>query len=112
MGDNEQVQLSLDRLEYYTSCRGVFQGGGYRAAALADAFTKRAETDTFKKLTHDEIVVRDKANLHIFWFKDEPLEETENLPPATELAAEIAESLKAALEEFRGVVEVPAETPE
>ena len=55
------------------------------------------------------IVARDKANLDIFCLKDEALEDTENLPPP-ELAAEIVESLKAALEEFREVEEALATT--
>ena len=66
---------------------------------------RRKETDRFKKFTYDEIVARDKANLDIFWLKDESLEDTENLPPPAELAAEIIESLETALEEFRGVEE-------
>ena len=66
---------------------------------------RRKETDRFKKFTYDEIVARDKANLDIFWLKDESLEDTENLPPPAELAAEIVASLESALEEFRGVEE-------
>lgn len=66
---------------------------------------KRKETDRFKKFTYDEIVAQDKANLDIFWLKDESLEDTENLPPPTDLAAEIVESLEAALAEFRTVEE-------
>lgn len=31
----------------------------------------------FKKLTYDEIVARDKANLDIFWLKGETLEDTD-----------------------------------
>jgi type I restriction enzyme M protein len=50
-------------------------------------------------------VARDKANLDFFWLKDESLEDTENLPPPAELAAEIVESLEAALEEFHAVEE-------
>lgn len=50
--------------------------------------------------SYDEIVARENFSL-----KDESLEDTENLPPPSELAAEIVESLEAALEEFRGVEE-------
>lgn len=70
---------------------------------------KRKETDRFKQFTYDEIVARDKANLDIFWLKDESLEDTENLPPPAELAAEIVASLEVALEEFRGVEEALVE---
>ncbi len=35
---------------------------------------------------------RDKANLDIFWLKDESLEDTDNLPAPEVLAVEIAEN--------------------
>ena len=63
----------------------------------------RKETERFRKFTYDEIVARDKANLDIFWLKDDSLEDSDNLPPPAELAAEIVEYLEAALEEFRQV---------
>ena len=62
-------------------------------------------TATFKKFTYAEIVARDKANLDILWLKDDSLEDTENLPAPALLAAEIVESLEAALAEFRAVEE-------
>ena len=73
---------------------------------------RRKESDRFKKFTYDEIVARDKANLDIFWLKDESLEDTENLPPPGILAAEIVESLKVALEEFSAVEESLNDEPE
>ena len=69
---------------------------------------RRDATATFKKFTYAEIVARDKANLDILWLKDDSLEDSENLPPPAELAAEIVESLEAALEEFRAVEEALA----
>ena len=63
---------------------------------------------TFKKFTYAEIVARDKANLDILWLKDDSLEDSENLPAPALLAAEIVESLEAALEEFRAVEEALA----
>ncbi len=48
---------------------------------------------------------RDKANLDIFWLKDESLEDTENLPAPEILAAEIAENLESALEQFNSIRE-------
>ena len=62
-------------------------------------------TATFRKFTYGEIVARDKANLDILWLKDDSLEDTENLPAPALLAAEIVESLEAALAEFRAVEE-------
>ena len=66
---------------------------------------RRRETERFKKFSYADIVARDKANLDIFWLKDDSLEDSENLPPPAELAADIVESLEAALEEFRAVEE-------
>jgi type I restriction enzyme M protein len=73
---------------------------------------QRKETDRFKKFTYAEIVARDKANLDILWLKDDSLEDSENLPAPALLAAEIVESLEAALEEFRAVEEALVVTDE
>jgi type I restriction enzyme M protein len=52
---------------------------------------------------YEELVGRDKANLDIFWIKDESLEESENLPTPDVLAQDIVEDLEAALEQFREI---------
>ncbi|WP_345786253.1 class I SAM-dependent DNA methyltransferase [Coraliomargarita algicola] len=67
--------------------------------------TSTVETERFKKFTYEEVIARDKANLDIFWLKDDTLEDSENLPAPAILAAEIVESLQTALEEFQGVEE-------
>ena len=54
---------------------------------------------------YDELVSRDKANLDIFWLRDESLEDSANLPDPDVLAREIMEELKVALEQFSGIVE-------
>jgi type I restriction enzyme M protein len=64
------------------------------------------ETGRWRAFTYDELIARDKANLDIFWLKDESLEDTENLPPPDVLAQEIVEQLEAALVEFRTVEEI------
>jgi type I restriction enzyme M protein len=48
---------------------------------------------------------RNKANLNIFWLKDESTEDTENLPPPDTIAREIAENLQNALEQFNSIPE-------
>lgn len=63
----------------------------------------REESERFKRFTYDEIGARDKANLDIFWLRDDSLEDADNLPPPDIIAAEIVDNLQAALEEFRGV---------
>ncbi len=63
----------------------------------------RKESERFKSFTYDELTKRDKANLDIFWLKDESLEESANLPAPEIIAAEIVEDLEAALEQFREI---------
>jgi type I restriction enzyme M protein len=43
---------------------------------------------------------RDKANLDIFWLKDDSLGDSSDLPDPAILAAEIIEDLQAALDQF------------
>ncbi len=52
---------------------------------------------------YDELIGRDKVSLDIFWLKDESLEDSENLPAPDLIAAEIAEDLRAALEQFEEI---------
>jgi type I restriction enzyme M protein len=54
---------------------------------------------------YEELVSRDKANLDIFWLKDDSLEASENLPEPEVLAREIVEDLEAALGQFREIAE-------
>lgn len=54
---------------------------------------------------YEELVGRDKANLDIFWLKDDSLEASENLPEPEVLAREIVEDLEAALGQFREIAE-------
>ena len=48
---------------------------------------------------------RDQVNLDIFWLRDESLEDFANLPNPDVLAAEIAEDLRAALEQFESIAD-------
>jgi type I restriction enzyme M protein len=64
---------------------------------------ERQETERFRKFTYDELIKRDKANLDIFWLRDDSLESAENLPPPAILAKGIVEDLEAALEQFRSI---------
>jgi type I restriction enzyme M protein len=66
---------------------------------------ERTENERFKSFTYDELTKRDKANLDIFWLKDESLEDSANLPEPGVLALEITEDLEAALEQFAAMAE-------
>lgn len=60
----------------------------------------RKESERFRPYKYEELLKRDKVSLDIFWLKDDSLEDSDNLPPADILAAEIAADLEAALEQF------------
>jgi type I restriction enzyme M protein len=66
---------------------------------------ERKENERFKAYTYNELMQRDKANLDIFWLKDESLEDTDNLPAPEVLAAEIAENPQSELEQFNSILE-------
>ena len=66
------------------------------------------EISRWKAFSYDELIARDKANLDIFWLKDESLEDTENLSAPEILAQDIVEQLQAALDEFRTVEDILA----
>lgn len=61
---------------------------------------ERKPNQRFRPFEYDELLKRDKANLDIFWLKDESLEDSANLPSPDVIAAEIAEDLQAALDQF------------
>ncbi|MEW5947401.1 MAG: N-6 DNA methylase, partial [bacterium] len=66
---------------------------------------KRKETERFKPFKYEDLIKRDKVSLDIFWLKDESLEDSDNLPAPDIIAAEIAEDLEAALEQFNSITE-------
>ena len=66
---------------------------------------ERRESERFKAFDYKDLIQRDKANLDIFWLKDESLEDTENLPAPEVLATEIAENLESALEQFNSIID-------
>ena len=53
---------------------------------------------------YDELVARDKVSLDVFWLRDESLEDSANLPDPDVLAEEIAEDLRAALEQIEEIL--------
>ena len=65
----------------------------------------RKESDRFKSFTYNDLIKRDKANLDIFWLKDDSLEDSANLPDPDVLAQEIVADLEAALEQFATIAD-------
>ena len=66
---------------------------------------ERKVTERFKVFTYDELLERDKVNLHILCVKDKGLEAMENLPEPDVIASEIVENLAFALDQFRELKE-------
>ena len=68
-----------------------------------EARHERQETERFKRFNYEELVKLDKVNLDIFWLRDESMEDTANLPPPDQIAEEIVEDLRAALEQLEEI---------
>ena len=64
---------------------------------------QRQEAERFRRFSYDDLVKRDKANLDIFWLRDESMEDTASLPPPDIIAEEILEDLRAALEQLEEI---------
>src|SRR5271157_4887132 len=61
---------------------------------------QRTETERFRCFSYEDLIKRDKANLDIFWLRDDSLGDSSDLPDPAVLAAEIVEDLQAALDQF------------
>ena len=66
----------------------------------AGDFAKRVESERFRAFGAEEILARNKANLDIFWLKDESLDAVESLPTPSQIATLIKEDLECAIREF------------
>jgi type I restriction enzyme M protein len=66
-------------------------------------WSEQGATGRWRSYAYEELVQRDKCSLDIFWLKDESLEDSENLPDPDVIAGEIAEDLRAALEQFEAI---------
>jgi type I restriction enzyme M protein len=60
----------------------------------------RTQSERFRPFSYEDLLKRDKANLDIFWLRDDSLGDSSDLPDPAILAAEIVEDLQAALDQF------------
>jgi len=58
----------------------------------------------WRPYSYDDIIARDKVSLDLFWLQDENLEDSANPPEPHVLAQEIADDLRAALEQIEDVL--------
>ena len=77
----------------------------------AEDRSQRGETERFRRFSYDDLLKRDKLSLDIFWLRDESMEDTASLPPPDEIAEEIVEDLRAALEQLEEIAADLAEEP-
>jgi type I restriction enzyme M protein len=100
-------QLARERLDEFVAC---FHADN--RFERTPTWSESNESGRWRSFTYDELMARDKANLDIFWLRDESLEDSANLPAPDVLAAEIAEDLRAALAQFEGIAEELKDEPE
>jgi type I restriction enzyme M protein len=92
--------LKREDLDEFVKC--------YRAENRFDrkpTWSEKKPEGRWRAYSYDELTARDKANLDIFWLRDESLEDSANLPDPDVLAAEILEDLRAAVEQFKGIAD-------
>lgn len=73
-----------------------------------DNRSDRTESDRFRYYSYEDLIVREKTSLDLFWLKDDSLDSYDNLPAPDVLQLEIIDHLEAALLAFR---DVAAELP-
>lgn len=71
-----------------------------------ETWSEENEEGRWRKYTYDEIIVRDKTSLDIFWLRDKSLTDPDIL------AAEIIENIEAGLNSFKDIMEVLEAEPE
>ncbi len=79
----------------------------YRPASRAGRVATWSEQNPggrWRAYPYDELVARDKCSLDLFWLKDDSLLDAENLPDPDEIAAEIADDLRSALEQIEEIL--------
>jgi type I restriction enzyme M protein len=64
---------------------------------------KRRESDRFKRFSYSELMDRDKANLDIFWLKDDSSTDIDSLAKPEALASAIIKDLEEAMNAFSAV---------
>ena len=98
--------LSKEHLQDFERC---FCGGvalnadDFEQKDFAKMLAGRVESERFRAFGAEEILARDKANLDIFWLKDESLGDLEDLSAPDEIARAIKSDLQNAIREFENL---------
>jgi len=67
-------------------------------------WTPETPEGRWRPYTYEEILARDKVSMDLFWLRDESLEDSASLPEPHVLAQEIADDLRAALEQVEDIL--------
>ena len=67
--------------------------------------------DRWRSFEYDELLKGDKVSLDVFWLKDEAQQDSASLPEPDVIAAEIADNLRASLEQFEKIAADLAPAP-
>lgn len=94
-----------------TNKRFTLKGSPLKKLDLSDFVEKfsakspqsRQVSERFRCYSHEEILLRDRANFDISWLRDDSIEDASTLPTPQALATMIMENLAAAQEEFASV---------
>ncbi len=81
----------------------LYGPGGDRQARAA-TWSEATPDGRWRAYEYDELVARDKCSLDLFWLRDESMLDAEALPAPDEIAAEIADDLRSALEQIEGIL--------
>lgn len=88
-------------------CGGKMPSDADNGAEFGVDFDKmlagRVQSERFRAFGAEEILARDKANLDIFWLKDESLGDLEDLSAPDEIACAIKSDLQNAIKEFENL---------
>ncbi|HSN78479.1 MAG TPA: class I SAM-dependent DNA methyltransferase, partial [Anaerolineae bacterium] len=95
----KQNPLSRSDLDEFVACYNA-ANRHQRVATWSDA----NPDGRWRAYPYEQLIARDKANLDIFWLRDDSLEDSANLPDPDVLAAEIMEDLQAALAQFALII--------
>jgi type I site-specific restriction endonuclease len=66
----------------------------------AETWSEANPDGRWRRYDYEDLLKRDKLSLDLFWIKDKSLTDTDSLPAPGIIAAEIADDLEAALEQF------------
>ncbi len=93
---NPQITLKTNQMRRAQLDEFVGLYAGPRAESEA--------TPRWKAYHHDETVARDKCSLDLFWLEDDSMLDAEGLPDPDVIAREIADDLRAALEQIEEIL--------